>query len=986
VFRQEAQPTIKNLRSIVLLLLTALVVLTSSPAKGQDNSIVPIETKAKALNLINKIENQKLIVQTPTSAKEILQSELSDTDKLRRMRFLVMDSVFRIGVPVDDLVELYKEYSKQQDSKRDISIAEIVSLQISLQAVDTNISPNAENLQALQQYRDDPDWFVAQRAALMESTLPTYHDNFDIALRDTQDALRLIPNKISDDVIEAQYETYDQIAFIQLSLNNIELGVETTEQILSKGIAQNRAIDGVGLINNLTYVFNSWHEYETSEKLAGSIFRLSKNGDDRNNGFAYYRYGQAQNNGGNYANALKTLNEGLVLSNDSDLKPSLELARAISFAGLGDVVNAEKSLQKYEKLLALSKLRPDEHQAIKLKVQSLIAVAKNDAPATAKHLNDQIKSIVQLQLSRQAKGIQSLQANLENDKDRVAEREAALMRETELKQSELEAKQRSNMFLMALAASLLMIAIAAIAFAIWRQKISKILEIAAHDAQAGDRAKSQFLSVMSHELRTPLNGIIGIASILSEKGETKELRNYNKLILKSGENLLQLLSGILDMAQMESGKLSIVTAPTSIRQIIDGLYQAAKADVNEAQVQFTCFVADNVPDDLMLDSIRVKQSLSNLIANAVRFTEKGRIHIHTTMSEPDRKGVRDLTMIVADTGRGITDEVKEKLFKPFVQADSSLTRSHDGAGIGLAVTRGLSRLMGGDVTMTSTAGKGSEFKMVIKTCAAREAQINPETNRPVFEVVPSSAAKIDFSPAVSIEKLRADADAKEKAQIQQDLYGTQAQDPVIEVEPEATSFETELDDENDVEFETIAALTSAPTLQDPQFSAPTIPEASENPRAGFSRNHPRSNTQEIEPDQLSGLNILVVEDIEANLEVLCSLLEPVGCSVSSAENGQIALDIMKTQTFDAVIMDIRMPILDGIEATRAIRGLPEPHCSTAIIALTADASAENNAECLAAGADVFLTKPVIVSELFSSIRFARRKQLRQKQQQQALSA
>ncbi|NNC38383.1 MAG: response regulator [Hyphomonadaceae bacterium] len=969
--------------------MIALFVVFTNPTHAQTNSIVPDETKSKALELAQKIEQQRLFVQAAATAEDVIRSSKPHGEKLVSLRRLVMDSVFRNGAPIEDLLPAYRSFAEQTGSHRDAAIAEIIRLQLLLQGEENDETIRKSNLNALQQYRSNPDWFVAQRAALMESTLPTYQGNFDIALRDTQNALRLIPSELSDDVIEAQYETYDQIAFIQLSLINIELGVETTEQILNKGIAQNRAIDGIGLINNLTYVFNSWQEFETAELLAGALFRLSQQVDGNKNDLAYYRYGQAQNNGGHYAEALETLNEGIALTDDPDLKPSLELARAISFAGLNQIDKAENSLHEYEKLLAQSKLSPNEHQAIKLKVQALIAIAKNDAPSTAKLLNDQLKSIVQLQLSRQSKGIQSLQANLENDKDRQAEREVALLREAELKQSELEAKQRSNVFLMALAGSLLLIAAAAIAFAIWSQKISKILEIAALDAEAGDRAKSQFLSVMSHELRTPLNGIIGIAGILSEKGETEELRNYNKLILKSGENLLQLLSGILDMAQMESGKLSIVTAPASIREIINGLYQAAKADVDDSKVQFTCFVADNVPDDLMLDSIRVKQGLSNLIANAVRFTEEGRIHIHATMSDPDRKGVRDLTMIVADTGQGITDEVKEKLFKPFVQADSSLTRSHDGAGIGLAVTRGLSRLMGGDVTMTSTAGRGSEFKMVVKTCAATDAAINPATNRPIFEVVPTESTKIDFSPAVSIEKLRADLAAREKAQLEQESLTPAVEEP-INSEREAESDEFELTDEDEAEFETIAGditdqseqSTESPNLGNETLS---VPKSTENPRAGFSRQQPRSDSPEIEPDQLTGLNILVVEDIEANLEILRSLLEPVGCSVSCAENGQVAIDIMNAQSFDAVIMDIRMPVMDGIEATKAIRSLPEPQCNTAIIALTADASAENNAECLAAGADVFLTKPVIVSELFSSIRFARRKQLRQKQQQ-ALSA
>ena len=963
-------------------------------AIAQNSSLVPDAIVTDAINLARKIEKNNITINAPSKIEDLQFEKYKGERKLTEMRFITMDTVLlRNSLNYQEIAEIYKLEAINQKSARDIDIANILSLYHRVQNADAGLEPDKSDLEILRKYKEHEDWFVAQRAALMDAMLPSFEGNLDVSLKDTKAALSLIPSELSQDVLEAQYETYQHIAFLHLVLLDIELGIRSTEQVIEKGLAHNRPVDGVSLINNLNYVFNAWHEYDTAEKLTEILFRLSANSSTEINSLVYYRYGQAKNNAARYSEALSTLNVALDNTEDQYLKQGIELARAVSFAGMGNVPKAEESLAEFDRIKELTDLHVPEHNEVKLHALALISLSKNQHQPATSLFNAKLKSVVQRLLDRQNKDVKNLQANLENDKNRVAEREAALMRETELKQSELEAKQRSNMFLMALAASLLLIAIAAIAFAVWRQKISKILEIAAHDAQAGDRAKSQFLSVMSHELRTPLNGIIGIAGILSEKGETKELRNYNKLILKSGENLLELLSGILDMAQMESGKLSIVTAPASIRQIIDGLYQGAKAEVDATKVQLTCFVADNVPEDLMLDSIRVKQSLSNLIANAVRFTEKGRIHIHTTMSEPDRKGVRELTMIVADTGRGITEEVKEKLFKPFVQADSSLTRSHDGAGIGLAVTRGLSRLMGGDVTMTSTAGKGSEFKMVIKTCIAREAEINAETNRPVFEIVPSAAAKIDFSPAVSIEKLRADADAKEKAQIQQDLYGAiEDAEPVVQTESEIASSETGFDDDengfddDDVEFETIAGLSNPSEKLTAQSIAPAIPDTSDNPRAGFSRNHPRSDTKEIEPDQLSGLNILVVEDIEANLEILCSLLEPVGCSVSSAENGQIALDIMKTQTFDAVLMDIRMPILDGIEATRAIRALPEPHCHTAIIALTADASAENNAECLAAGADVFLTKPVIVSELFSSIRFARRKQMRQKQQQQALSA
>jgi len=945
--------------------------LFATPSWAQSTPSVKQETIDLALKIATKIERENLVLQSTALTDKQELERLRDQSQLIEMRLLASDAAFhRIGLSAIESAETYLNAAREFGSERDLKLAEILFLHAQLDGADFDDEKAGDQLNRIRSFKIDLDWFIAHRASIMEVNLLLSARNYDIALKNARAALALIPSEIDPQVLEAQYETYDLISFLQLVLLNVEQGTETTELVVSKGLEQGRKIDGISLINNLTYAFDNWREYETSERLAEILFNLSNKTTDSINSLVYYRYGRAQNSAGHYQDALNTLNIAHDNTDKQSLKMGIEMARAVAFAGTGRTAEADLSLAEFDRLYGEIGSKNTDFDEIRLRVLALIAVQNNDAKTAAKYLDQRLKSVVQVQLARQSKGVQSLQANLENDKQRQTEREAALLRETALKQSELEAKQRSNVFLMGLAGSLLFIAFAAIGFAVWRQKISKILQTAAHEAEAGDRAKSQFLSVMSHELRTPLNGIIGIAGILSEKGETQELRNYNKLILKSGQNLLELLSGILDMSQMESGKLNIVTAPSSIRQIVEGLYLAAMEEVDTSRIEMTCFVSDDIPDDLMLDGIRVKQALSNLLSNAVRFTEKGRIHIHITMGQPNRHGSRDLTLIVADTGRGIAEDVQAKLFKPFVQADSSLTRTHDGAGIGLAVTRGLARLMGGDVTMTSKAGRGSEFTMTLKTCAAHDARIDPETNRPVFDIEPSAEMKIDFAPAVSIEKLRANEAEKQRRE-----FDNRA--------PDTASTNDELEDLSDVEFETISqASLETPVVEPEVLSDLGIEQSSapESPRAVFTRRQPRSDDDLIAPDQLQGLNILIVEDVEANQEVLRSLLEPVGCTVNCAEHGQKALNMMDTQIFDAVIMDIRMPVMDGIETTKAIRALEGPHQNVAIIALTADASAENNAECLAAGADVFLTKPVVVSELFSSIRFARRKQYRQKQQ------
>ncbi len=502
-----------------------------------------------------------------------------------------------------------------------------------------------------------------------------------------------------------------------------------------------------------------------------------------------------------------------------------------------------------------------------------------------------------------------------------------------------------------------------------KKEVEAAHELAIHAYQSGERAKQQFLSVMSHELRTPLNGIIGIADLLSQNGETQALRDQTKIILQSGHNLLDLLTGIMNMAQMEAGSLKIYTAPTDIHTLVDGIYQDYKSRTDCANIIFTCHIAHDVPNDLMIDSIRLKEAIIHLVSNAVKFTAQGRIHIHITAGETaEENSVQTLSIIVADTGMGIEKHIQEKLFMPFVQADSSMTRAHDGAGIGLAVTRGLARLMGGDVTMKSTAGRGSEFMLTIKTCSALHAELDLETGQPTYEVEPNPEQAVSFAPAVTLEELQANDPIQDVPRRPQYLA------PSVNQSPEEIAQRNMIAPEPN---EQIPADLSVGIFE----QAPQQFDILEDPahRGVFSRRKPRPSEGAVSSDQLRGLNILIVEDIIANQEVLCSLLEPVGCTVSSAAHGGEALDLMKAQIFDVVLMDIRMPIMDGVEATETIRKTPGPHQNVPIIALTADASAENNAQCLAAGADVFLTKPVIVSELFASIRFVREKKNNQEQ-------
>ena len=518
--------------------------------------------------------------------------------------------------------------------------------------------------------------------------------------------------------------------------------VKATQQVITQGVAQGRDIDGVGYISNLIYVMEKWHEYDTAAELSDILIAITEENKLGVNGMAYLRYGQSLNNSGQYTKAQIYLRKALA----SDTRPRVTLALqsqlAISYAGQGDVKGARAALADFDALAKASDINTDGLSKRLLQAETLIALAENDAATVYRLMNDRLNFDLRATYRMSGKNTQDQLAGLESSNTRQLERERAAAEKAALQESELIAKRKNVLYLRIIVACLIALVGAAIWIAYMRKKVAETMEIASVAALIGDKAKQEFLSVMSHDLRTPLNGIIGIADLLSMQGETQELRELNGIMLQSGQNLLELLTGILDMSQMESGNLSIVTAPNDVRLLSDYIYRKWQSKTDEDKIIFTCCVADNVPTDLMIDGIRFKQALDNLVSNAVKFTSEGRIHIHITLLEAPHEDLSPiLHIIVADTGGGIPKHILPDLFRPFIQADSSTTRAHDGAGIGLTITRGLARLMGGDVIAKSTNGSGSEFTMTIETCRRQDARIDPETNMPMFIVTPNPREK-----------------------------------------------------------------------------------------------------------------------------------------------------------------------------------------------------------------------------------------------------
>ncbi|HVI31924.1 ATP-binding protein [Phenylobacterium sp.] len=380
-------------------------------------------------------------------------------------------------------------------------------------------------------------------------------------------------------------------------------------------------------------------------------------------------------------------------------------------------------------------------------------------------------------------------------------------------------------------------------------------------AERANRAKSEFLTVMSHEIRTPLNGVLGMAQAMAAGRLEDEQRERLEVIRQSGEVLLTLLNDLLDLSKIEAARLQLEDGLVDVAELA-AQAQAAFAPLAEAKgVGVKVWVADSARGVRRGDPMRVRQVIYNLMSNAVKFTEQGRVTARITATGPE------LVVEVADTGPGIAPDVLSTLFERFTQADASDARRYGGSGLGLSIARGLTRIMGGDITVHSAVGHGSTFtaRMVL-----------PQTDEVAAPVIPPP-------PVPSAPPLRAQAPAEEPAEGQ--------------------------------------------------------------------------------------VRILAAEDNATNRLVLKTLLEQVGLSASFVENGREAVEAWSTGRWDLVLMDIQMPEMDGVEATRQIRRLEgeQGRPRTPIVALTANAMAHQVAEYTAAGMDALSPKPIQLPQLLATI-------------------
>ena len=528
------------------------------------------------------------------------------------------------------------------------------------------------------------------------------------------------------------------------------------------------------------------------------------------------------------------------------------------------------------------------------------------------------------------------------------------------------------------------------------QELNAKLQVAVEKAESANRAKSTFLSNMSHDIRTPMNAIIGFTTLaLSNIDDTDRVKDYLGKTLASSNHLLSLINDVLDMSRIESGKIHLEEVEVNLSDVLHDLKTIVSGQIYAKQLELYMDVMDVTDEDVYCDKTRLNQILLNLLSNAIKFTPAGgTVSVRVRQLAGKVRGCGQYEFRIKDNGIGMSQEFAQKIFEPFERERTSTVSRIQGTGLGMAITKNIVDMMGGTIEVQTAQGKGTEFTV----CVPMRAQTE---QRPVEKITELEGLKAlvvddDFNTCDSVTKMlvkvgmRAEWTLSGKEAVLRARQSIEMSDVYhayiidwrlpdmngIEVTRQIRSLHDDTPiiiltayDWSDIEVEAKAAGVTAFCAK-PMFMSDlreTLMSAlGQKPADAVQRLLPEKNAD------FKGKHILLVEDNELNREIAQEILREYGFLVDSAENGAVAVEKVSTAapgSYDLVLMDVQMPIMDGYTATRKIRALDDPaRAKLPILAMTANAFDEDRRNALESGMNGFLSKPIVIDDLVQELR------------------
>ena len=528
------------------------------------------------------------------------------------------------------------------------------------------------------------------------------------------------------------------------------------------------------------------------------------------------------------------------------------------------------------------------------------------------------------------------------------------------------------------------------------QELNAKLQVAVEKAESANRAKSTFLSNMSHDIRTPMNAIIGFTTLaLSNIDDTDRVKDYLAKTLASSNHLLSLINDVLDMSRIESGKIHLEEVEVNLSDVLHDLKTIVSGQIYAKQLELYMDAMDVTDEDVYCDKTRLNQILLNLLSNAIKFTPAGgTVSVRVRQLAGKVRGCGQYEFRIKDNGIGMSQEFAQKIFEPFERERTSTVSRIQGTGLGMAITKNIVDMMGGTIEVQTAQGKGTEFTV----CVPMRAQTE---QRPVEKITELEGLKAlvvddDFNTCDSVTKMlvkvgmRAEWTLSGKEAVLRARQSIEMSDAYhayiidwrlpdmngIEVTRQIRSLHDDTPiiiltayDGSDIEMEAKAAGVTA-FCSKPMFMSDlreTLMSAlGQKPADAVQRLLPEKNAD------FKGKHILLVEDNELNREIAQEILREYGFLVDSAENGAVAVEKVSAAapgSYDLVLMDVQMPIMDGYTATRKIRALDDPaRAKLPILAMTANAFDEDRRNALESGMNGFLSKPIVIDDLVQELR------------------